>query len=306
MQDHQRAVVKPKRLQPGDTIGIVAPAGPYDPDQLEQGLAVLTSLGYATKLPDGLSRPDGFLAGPDLHRAAFVNAFFADNDVKGIICARGGYGSMRLLNLLDYEAIRNNPKVFVGFSDITALHSAINDRCGLVTFHGPVVTSLSKADPETVHSLANGISSTQPIEIKLKKAEIIREGKAVGRVCGGNLRTLCHLMGTPYAPDFTDGILLVEEINEAPYRLDRMLFQMRLAGCFDRIRGIILGIFSACGDMTAVSNVIRRMFQDMAVPILAGFDIGHGPTNLTLPLGLSAKLDTNQKSLVFEEPGTNP
>jgi len=306
MEGPQIAVVKPQRLRPGDTLGIVAPAGPYDSDQLSQGVSVLESLGYTIKIPEDLCRPHGFLAGTDLQRAAFVNAFFADKDVKGIICARGGYGSMRILDLLDYEVIHTNPKVFAGFSDITALHSVINNRCGLVTFHSPVVTYLGKADASTIQSLSSGIASVHPVEIVLKEAEILQKGKAVGRVCGGNLRTLCHLIGTPYAPDFTDGLLLLEEVNESPYRLDRMLFQMRMAGCFDRVRGVMLGAFEACGDMNSVFSVVRSIFEELNIPVLAGFDIGHGSTNLTLPLGLPATLDTDRKSLVFQETATRP
>jgi len=293
---------KPERLKTGDTIGIVAPAGPFDSKQLDQGMAVLKSMGYAVKIPENLGQSDGFLAGPDIHRASLINAFFADRQVKGIVCARGGYGSMRILELLDYEMIRDNAKVFVGFSDITALHAVLNNRCNLVTFHGPVVTYLGRADAETTQSLSNAVAADRPITVVPKDAAIIQPGCASGRVCGGNLTTLCHLLGTPFVPDFKDCLLLLEETNEAPYRVDRMLFQMKLAGCFDGVQGIALGSFNNCGDMDEIYRVIQRIFQDLDPPVMAGFDIGHGHTNLTLPLGLQATLNTAERSLTYTEP----
>jgi muramoyltetrapeptide carboxypeptidase len=305
MEHKATDATKPRGLKPGDTIGIVAPAGPFDPKQLDQGVAVLKSMGYAVKIPEDLGLADGFLAGPDTHRASLINSFFADSQVNGIVCARGGYGSMRILELLDYALIRKHAKVFVGFSDITALHAAIYNRCSLVTFHGPVVTYLGRADAETIQFFSNAVAASAAIRIVPKDAVIIRAGHVSGRVCGGNLATLCHLLGTRFAPDFKDCILLLEETNEAPYRVDRMLFQMQLAGCFEDVRGIALGSFHNCGDMDEIYGVVQRMFRDYNFPVMAGFDIGHGSTNLTLPLGLPATLDTAECSLTYTEPAIN-
>jgi muramoyltetrapeptide carboxypeptidase len=306
MEGDRRTAIKPKRVQSGDTLGIVAPAGPFDSKQLETGTAVLKSMGYTVKLPENLGQTDGFLAGPDTHRAALINSLFADRQVKGIVCARGGYGSMRILELLDYELIRNNAKVFVGFSDVTALHAALYNRCNLVTFHGPVVTSLGRADSESVQALSKAVAAEQPVRVCARNAAVIRPGRSAGLVLGGNLATLCHLLGTPFAPDFSGCILVLEEINEAPYRIDRMLFQMRAAGCFEGVRGIALGTFAHCGDMDEVVRVLQRMFKGFDFPILTGFEIGHGQTNVTIPLGLGATLDTDKKSLVFGEAATRP
>jgi muramoyltetrapeptide carboxypeptidase len=295
---------KPERLAPGDIIGIVAPAGPFDMKQFEQGITVLKSMGYEVKIPENILQADGFLAGADMHRASLINDFFADSGVKGIICARGGYGSMRILDLVDYEMIRNHPKVFIGFSDISALLLSLYNRCNLVTFHAPVVTSLGKADPRTVQALYDAVAADQPVKITAKDAVVIRPGLSSGVVLGGNLATLCHLLGTPFAPDFGDCILVLEETNEAPYRIDRMLFQMRMAGCFKRVQGILLGTFNHCGDVDEIIKVVERMFQAHDIPILAGFDIGHGDVNLAVPMGIRATLDTDKRVLIFDEAAT--
>jgi muramoyltetrapeptide carboxypeptidase len=211
---------------------------------------------------------------------------------------------MRILDLVDYETIRNHPKVFIGFSDITALLLSLYNRGKLITFHGPVVTSLGRAGPETVQSLSNAIASDVPVKISSKDAVTIRPGRVSGMVCGGNLTTLCHLLGTLFAPDFRGCILVLEEINEAPYRIDRMLFQMRAAGCFKGVQGIALGTFDHCGDENEIIRVVNGIFQGADFPILAGFKFGHGQANETIPIGIRATLDTDNRSLVFDEAAT--
>ena len=303
MNPQSRPAQKPARLNPGDTIGVVAPAGPFDARQFDQGINVLKSMGYAINVPENIQRADGFLSGSDSHRASFINELFSDVSVKGIICARGGYGSMRILDRIDYETIRKHPKVFIGFSDITALLVTIYNRCELVTFHGPVVTSLEKAGQETVMSLRHAIAGDQPVKVAAKHATVIRPGLCSGVVLGGNLATLCHLLGTSFMPDLTDSILFLEETNEAPYRIDRMLFQMQMAGCFDGVKGMVLGTFNHCGQGDEIIDVVARMFRQQDFPVLAGFDIGHGQPNLTLPIGAWATLDTVSQSLAYDEAG---
>jgi muramoyltetrapeptide carboxypeptidase len=295
---------KPERLTPGDTIGVVAPAGPFDAKQFEQGITTLKSMGYEIKIPENIQKTNGFLAGADSHRASLINALFSDSSVNGIICARGGYGSMRILPLVDYEMIRKHPKVFIGFSDITALLLSLYNRCNLVTFHGPVVTSLGKADPETVRALSDAVAADRPVKIAAKNGTVIRPGLSSGIVLGGNLATLCHLLGTPFAPDFTDSILVLEDTNEAPYRIDRMLSQMQMAGCFKGVKGIVLGTFDHCGDMGEILKAVDSIFQERDLPIITGFDIGHGQPNLTVPVGIRATLDTHDRTLIFDEAGT--
>jgi len=296
--------VKPSRLKPGDTIGIAAPAGPFDRGKFLKGKAVLESAGFRTFFDETIFRKHGFLAGNDLQRADQVNRLFSDPSIQAVICARGGYGSMRILPFLDVKTIRKHPKIFLGFSDISSLLSVIQDWCDLITFHGPVVTTLANAAEETITSLLTVLTSGTTLELTPEKGIIVKPGVASGRMAAGNLTTLCHLVGTPYAPTFNGKILLLEDIGEAPYRIDRMLTQMKLAGCFNGIAGLVLGSFKDCGPLNEIFNVVLRIFEDTDIPILAGFDIGHGKQNFTIPLGLSATLDTDGKQLLFHEPAT--
>ena len=294
----------PPRLNPGGTIGIVAPAGPFDQETFEHGLKKLKGLGFDVHLPPGLLNAKGYLAGSDQHRARFINRLFADMDIDAIICARGGYGAIRLLHLLDYQAIAENPKVFVGFSDISVLLNVFVDRCGLVTFHGPVVTSLAESSADTARYLAQAISSDTKLVIKPSSGLTLKPGSCSGIVCGGNLATLCHLVGTPYAANFTDKILFLEDQAEPPYKIDRMLSQMKLAGCFDNLAGLALGSFKNCGSIDTVYSIVTETFHDRSFPILGGLEVGHGKKNLTLPFGIEATLDADAHSVSYHRAAT--
>ena len=304
MQNQEKKSVRPPRLKPGDTIGIVAPAGPFDPEKFMKGKSVLESMGFQTVFEEGIFQKHGFLAGTDIQRADQVNRLFADTTVQAIFCARGGYGSMRILSLLDFETIQTHPKIFLGFSDISALLSALFDRCSLVTFHGPVVTTLAKASEKTIMAMKTVLTSDVPLELTPEDGKAIKPGVCSGAVIGGNLTTLCHLVGTPYAPNFKGKILLIEDVGEMPYRIDRMLTQMKLAGCFNEIAGLILGTFKECGQLNEIVDIFNDIFEDLDIPILAGFEVGHGVHNLTIPMGLGATLDTDKKRLLFHEPAT--
>jgi len=294
----------PVRIKPGDTIGIVAPAGPFDRQTFFRGARIIEDMGYEIFIPPGLFEKNRYLAGSDKHRVQFVNQLFADKSIDAIICARGGYGSMRILPMLDFDTIKNNPKIFVGFSDITILLSVLFTRCNLVTFHGPVVTSLADASEETKLSLFSNVTADSNLEIKLSGGRTIKPGVATGEVCGGNLTMLCHLVGTPFAPDFENKILFLEDRGEAPYRIDRMLVHMELAGCFKGLSGIILGAFEECGDREDVIKIIGEFFERCPAPILAGLDAGHGSHNLTIPLGIEATLDADRHSLIYHRAAT--
>ena len=296
--------IRPPRLKPGDTIGIAAPAGPFDRESFSQGLSVVESLGFRTRVCDEIFEKTGYLAGPDAMRAQLLNQLFEDPEIQGIICARGGFGSLRILPLVDFDAIRKNPKVFMGFSDITALLTSITTRSGLVSFHGPVVTSLAGASDMTSNTLFSAISSDRPLEVQPAHGAVIQAGRAQGAVTGGNLATLCHLLGTPFQAGFKDRILLIEDRGEAPYRIDRMVSQMKLAGCFKGIVGLVLGSFEKCGDPDGIYHIFEEHFRDVHIPILAGFDIGHGKQNTTIPFGIEAILDTDRQVLSFREPAT--
>ena len=289
--------IRPSRLKPGDTIGIVAPAGPFDPEKFMQGKTVLETMGFRIFYDESIFEQHGFLAGTDARRAVQINRLFADPSVQAIVCARGGYGSMRILPLLDYQTIQMNPKIFMGFSDVSALLSVLHERCGLITFHGPMVTSLAGATEETISSMKTALTSDGPFELVAEEGKTIKPGSRSGMLCGGNLTTLCHLVGTPYTPNFKGKILLLEDVGEMTYRIDRMLTQLKLAGCFNDTAGLILGAFKKCGPLDEIVEIFDNIFHDADIPILAGFDIGHGETNLTVPLGQDATLDAGKKRL---------
>jgi muramoyltetrapeptide carboxypeptidase len=304
MIETNQAIIKPRRLKPGDVIGIAAPAGPYEKKIFDKGVAVIKEMGFEVMLPNNLQQPDRFLAGSDAHRAS-VLMNLSGGDVDAIICARGGYGSMRILEGLDFDRIRRHPKVFVGFSDISALLSTIETRSGLVVFHGPVVTSLGSASPQTKASFLQAVTSDQPLVVHPTNPVLICPGKGRGVVTGGNLATLCHLLGTPFSPTYKDCIVLLEDTDEVPYKFDRMLFQMKLAGCFEGMAGMILGSFHDSGKYEAVCDVVERIFGGMDIPILGGFAIGHDPDNMTIPMGIRATLDTDLGSLVYHDVATS-
>lgn len=304
METGKPTPIKPLRLTPGDTIGIVAPAGPFEKEVFKVGIEALEAMGFVTAVPEDLFETNGYLAGSDVHRANLINRLFAEDTIKAILCARGGFGSIRTLPLLDYESIRENPKIFAGFSDISALLTALYAKCGFVTFHAPVLTTLGRAADKTRDALLYAFLSDIPIEVQPEKGIVVKQGLASGPVIGGNLATLCHLLGTPYEPMLNGHILLIEDKGEEGYRIDRMLTQMQLAGCFEGLAGVVLGSFEDCGAIEVILRIVADIFREFDIPILAGFDIGHGKTNITIPLGLRATLDTDRQSLRFHESAT--
>ena len=296
--------IRPPRLKHGDTVGIVAPASPFDQEIFNQGLNILESMGFRTFVPDEIFENNRYLAGSDSQRAQLVNQLFKDPDVQAIVCARGGFGCLRMLPLVDFDIIRTHPKIFVGCSDITALLTAITARSGLVTFHGPMVTTLATAPKLTRQTLTASIALDTPLEMSPTAGVVIQAGKAKGQVIGGNLNTLCHLLKTPFEAELRNHILLLEDRGEAHYRIDRMLSQMKLAGCFEGVAGMVLGSFEDCGALDGIYQIFEECFQDIHIPILAGFDVGHGKQNLTIPFGIEATLDTDNQILAFDQPAT--
>jgi muramoyltetrapeptide carboxypeptidase len=296
--------IRPPRLEPGDTIGIVAPASPFDADLFDEGIKTLESMGYRTYVPDDLFERNGYLAGSDGHRIDIFHRLWADSKIRAIVCARGGYGSMRLLPFLDFSLIQKNPKIIFGLSDISALLSAIYSKTGLVTFHGPMITTLANAPLETREAMIAAISPHQPHKVEMNNGTKIRSGSASGRICGGNLNTLNHLMGTPFAPDFRGHLLFLEDRGEKPYRIDRMLTQMKHADCFQNLAGLILGNFIDCGSPQEIIRIFTDAFDDVSIPIVAGCEAGHGKQNLTIPLGLEATLDADNCRLSYHQPAT--
>lgn len=296
--------VLPRRLQFGDTVGVVAPASPFDIEQFHHGVSLLESAGFNVRMPGKIFLRNGYLAGPDEQRADLLMEMFDDRVVKAIVCARGGFGSMRLLPLLDFDRIRKQPKILVGFSDVTALLAAIYVHCGIVTFHGPVIASLPAIDKESLAALIAVISSETLVEVTAPGGAAIRPGIGTGPVFAGNLTTFCHLIGTPFQPNTVGHILLFEDRGEAPYRLDRMITQMDMAGIFRNINGVAFGSFDDCGEPAEYLRIFQERFKNAPYPVLTGMEFGHGERNLTIPVGLNARLDAKKRRLTYLGPAT--
>ncbi len=287
----------------GDRIGIVAPASPFDSEAFESGVAVLRSMGFHPVVPEAVKKKTGYLAGADKTRARLINDMFMDPSIRLIWCARGGYGSMRCLPFIDYGAVRANPKPFIGASDVTAMLMTLYIRCGIPVIHGPMVVSFAGADAATYHSARHLLfDTTVAVTIAADPSIVIRGGCVRAPVIGGNLTTLSHLMGTAFEPDFSGHLLFIEDIGEAPYRIDRMLTQMRMAGKLSNMAGLMLGRFSDCGRMTDIRHIIEDICSGLDIPILAGIPAGHGRPNLMVPMGVKAQLDADSGILSYDLP----
>jgi len=294
-------VVKPKRLEPGEKIGVIAPAGPVLQSELQSGIDVLESSGFGVIIAPHLYHVQDYLAGDDEPRLQDLHNMFGNKEVKAIICARGGYGTLRLLDKIDYDIIRANPKIFVGYSDITALLLAIFKKTGLVTFHGPIVKDISKNSHQNLNSLFDMVCSKTKTGMDYFGGRTLVPGKATGALLGGNLSLICHLNGTPFMPSLKGAILFIEERGEARYRIDRMLTHLRLSGLLEGAAGIIAGQFEDCGDPSAIDRLLVDTFSGLNIPLFSGLPVGHGLVNLPLPIGLEATLDTDTTTLSIME-----
>jgi len=293
--------VKGRRLKPGDVIGVCTPAGPVALEELLPGIHALESLGFRVKLsPHALAKTD-YLAGSDELRLLDLHTLFLDDEVSAIICARGGYGSLRLFDRIDFDLIRKHPKVLVGYSDITALLLALFKRARLVTIHGPVLRDLTKNQGSNLSHLSNLMTSRGPLDLPFEDGKVLREGSVSGKVLGGNLSLITRLLGTPFMPSLKGAILFLEEKGEALYRVDRMLTHLRLSGLLNGCAGILGGSFVDCGDPNAVEALIAERLGTLPVPMMIGLPIGHGEANTALPLGVQAVLDTGHRMLRLVE-----
>lgn len=289
----------PARLRPGDTVALVAPSGPVDPDRLARGAEVLTGLGLRVVTGSAVLARTGYLAGPDRDRARDLQRAWCDPEVSAVLCVRGGYGATRLLGLLDWDAMRAaGPKILLGSSDVTALHRAFAERLGVATCFGPMPACATLGDPEgpEPRSLA-GLRAALfegggPAVVH--GAEVIVPGRARGPLTGGNLALLAALCGTPYAMRAAGRIVLLEDVSERPYRIDRMVVQLLQAGCLDGAAGFVLGSWVDCGDPLPV---LAELLAPLGVPVIAGLPIGHGTPQLTVWFGADAAIDTESCSL---------
>lgn len=297
-------------LKLGDTIGIVAPASFTRFENVLEAKKNIEAMGYKVVLGKCTEKKWYSYAGTDEERASEINGFFADKNIDAIVCMRGGYGCNRLIELVDFELIRKNPKIFVGYSDITTLHMAINEKTGLVTFHGPMAVSNFTGDYNTdtyknfVDLLSNPVEKRE-IKNFSKELEVISEGRASGRLVGGNLATLIATLGTEYDLDYSGKILFLEEIGERSYRVDRFLNQLKKHGVFEKIEGVILGDFKDCppaseNDMT-LQEVFEDYFKNLGKPVISNIESGHSEPMLTLPLGAMCEIDSFEKRVTILE-----
>lgn len=293
--------ILPPALERGDVIGLIGPSGPWQEEPFRKGVQILTELGFQVTFPRSLLQQEGYLAGSDQHRQDMLTEIWRNPDVKAVMAVRGGYGSLRILADLDYDLIKDQPKILIGFSDVTALLTAVTKHTGLITFHGPMLTTLDTSDRESVHHLFTTLCSRTAQPIKPSDLEILRPGITRGTLAGGNLTTLTHLVSTPYEMPWQDAILFIEDTGEAPYRLDRMLTQLYLSGRLKKIRGLILGSFDNCGNQEEIWARVLTLFQE-DIPIWANFPTGHGSRNMTLPIGAEAEMDSSTGKLTFTAP----
>ncbi|WP_426234987.1 S66 peptidase family protein [Pseudomonas sp. TWP3-2] len=292
-------------------IGVIAPAGPATLDT-DKAVQWMRARGYGLRVFPGVYEKDGYLAGSDDVRLNDLHAAFADPEVDAIICLRGGYGTPRLLDQIDFDLLSRNAKPFIGYSDITALHLAISRYAGFVTFHGPLLNAdlLGDKEPPTVTSffamlrgqLTAGSVLNHPVAWPLTTLE---PGIAHGRLLGGNLAMLTAVMGTPYEMDAEGVILFLEDINEPLYRIDRMLTHLRLAGVLGKLRGVLVGDVAGV-DTDALNRLLKQTFAPLRIPVLSGWRSGHCNPNLTLPMGALVRLDAGKKELMLEQDVVTP
>ncbi len=301
---------KPPRLQLGDCIGVISPAAAVQADKLQRGCHALESLGFRVRIGTHVLDRHRFLAGTDAERAQELSAMFHDPDIQAIFCSRAGYGSGRLLPLLDLQTLRQQPKIFLGYSDVTLLLNAFVQRSGFVCFHGPLVSGefaedfSPRSQTHLVRLLTEGKGEeTLAFPTVLQPPKIA--GVAEGRLLGGCLSMLVATLGTPFVIDTTDCVLFIEDVGERPYRVDRMLTQLKQAGKLERLAGVIFGEMSKCWeaeeDVAPVHAVIQDIFTDYSYPVGFGLPAGHDGENFALPLGTRVRLDMEQQELRFLE-----
>jgi muramoyltetrapeptide carboxypeptidase len=291
----------PDRLVAGSRVALVSPAGPLrDAGDLERAMDTTRSLGWEPVVGAHVLEREGYLAGSDAHRLADFNRAAADDSIDAVWCLRGGYGAMRLLDALDYEAWRRRPKALIGYSDITALHAAIGRNAGLVTFHGPTaraaLTEFSRAS--LCAAVATGANSCG----HAPNAETLRGGTVRGRLTGGNLALVTSLIGTPYAQSLDGAIVVLEDVNESVYRIDRMLTQLRLSGALARVAGIAFGQFTdgpdePSNEQRPLATLLQEVADRCGVPCLSGIPFGHVADQWTVPMGAMAELDADRRML---------
>ena len=305
---------KPRHIEPGDTVGIVAPSSPITKEQVETGLRMLEERGYKVVLGEHLWEREGYLAGPDEHRAEDVQRMFADPTVKAIICARGGFGATRMMDYLDLEVIAENPKVLMGFSDVTFLHLAAQAEADLVSFYGPMLITFSVERPPWVAEQWFRAMETPaplpPLPVEGKATTIVG-GKAEGIVLGGCLSLVASSIGTPWEIDPTESLLILEDVDVPQHRVDGTFQQLKQCGLLAAVEGFVVGEMTRSNEKSEASigdkpveEIVAGHLQGRGVPAVVGLPLGHVPTPLTLPMGITARLDADKGTLTYLESAT--
>jgi len=315
-------VIKPYKLKSGDKLAIVAPGSYISEEELQDSIKNLNHLGFETTFSEKILLQSGYFAGTDKDRAQDLMEKFSDKSVKGIVCARGGYGCARILPMLDYDIIGANPKVLIGYSDITALLYGIYQKSGLITFHGPVgtstfndysVNSFNKVliNPERTSLFLN---STSGDDENVYDVTSIVKGKGKGRLVGGNLSIMVSLIGTEFDVDYSNKIIFIEEIGEEPYRVDRMLTQLIQVGKLDHAAGVMMGIFRNCegkqkdpsfSKTFTLMEVLKDRLSSLKIPVIYGMSFGHVKDKFTIPFGALAELDADKQTFTLLEKAVN-
>lgn len=307
-------MIFPKKLEKGDTIGIIAPSSPYKPkskdslyEELDEVKKTIESFGYEVKLGETCYlNYKGYLAGDDEKRVKDIEFMFNDRNINGILCLRGGYGTPRILDKINYNIIRNNPKVFIGYSDITALHIAFNQKCNLVTYHGIMASTSPNWDEFTYKSFIEMINMEDKLELKNpdnEKIYTITNGQVRGKIVGGNLSLIASTIGSEYEIDVKNKILFIEEIGENIYKLDRMLTQLELSGKFEQCSGIIFGDFEKCEkeneDDFNIYDLLIDKVKNYKKPCIYNLQSGHCKSMISMPLGVDCFLDASNKKIIL-------
>ncbi len=282
----------------------MAPAGPFEADKYEKGTAILRTAGYEVAPGKNIFKRRNYLAGTDGERLQDLTEALLDPKVEAVICIRGGYGSGRLLSRIPFPSFRPNPKPFIGHSDITFLHLGLIGGLGWTTFHGPNLIGMSES-PQRAENVLRVLSGEASYEWRLDPEQVIRPGMTEGPVLGGNLSCLVHLVGTPYMPDMTGALLLIEDCGEALYRLDRTINHLKLAGILPLLGGILLGDFERCAENNDICGMVMDHVHDYDFPVVHSLPFGHGERNDVIPFGAPFVLDTHERVLkILEAPVT--
>ncbi|MGW7537686.1 S66 peptidase family protein [Amycolatopsis sp. NPDC054798] len=296
--------MRPARLSAGDTVALVAPSGPVPQDLLDAALPVLRGWGVKVRIGAGVrASGQSYLAAPDKARAAEFTEAWLDPEVRCVLAARGGYGAQRMLDLVDWDALRAaGPKVLAGSSDVTALHRAVHARLDLATLLSPMPASVLFDETASEHLRRTLFEPDHTRVLRAREPDVVVPGRALGVLVGGNLSLLASGIGTAEQGSARGGIVLLEDVTESPYRIDRMVTQLLRSGWFDGVRGIVLGSWAACGDPAEVRELLAERLSPLEVPVLSGFGFGHVAGSPTLPLGVSASLDTELGTLTLGSP----